>query len=64
MFFFFYRIGNADLIAKLRTDAQLMILKSANEALNDLELLFRYLTLYEVMDRVKKTAKMSFVFQL
>lgn len=47
--------GNADLITKLRTDAKLLGHKSAVEALNDLELLFRYLTLYNVMDRVKKT---------
>lgn len=47
--------GNADLITKLRTDAKLLGHKSAIEALNDLELLFRYLTLYNVMDRVNET---------
>ncbi|CAF4590935.1 unnamed protein product, partial [Rotaria sp. Silwood2] len=46
--------GNADLVDKLRTDAQLMALKSASEALNGLEVLFRYLTLYGVMDKVKE----------
>lgn len=45
--------GNADLIDKLRTDAQLMSQKSAVAALNDLEILFRYLTLFGVMDRVR-----------
>ncbi|CAF3225511.1 unnamed protein product [Rotaria sp. Silwood2] len=44
--------GNADLVDKLRTDAQLMALKSASEALNGLEVLFRYLTLYGVMDKI------------
>ena len=45
--------GNADLINKLRTDAQLMGQKSAIAALNDLETLFRYLTLFGIMDRVR-----------
>ena len=49
-----YYIGNADLIDKLRTDAQLIGQKSAVEALNNLELLFRYLTLFNVMDKVIK----------
>ncbi|CAF4609312.1 unnamed protein product, partial [Rotaria magnacalcarata] len=43
--------GNADLINKLRTDAQLMSQKIATGALNDLETLFRYLSLYGVMDK-------------
>lgn len=46
-------VGNADLINKLRTDAQLMSQKSAIAALDDLEILFRYLTLFGVMDRVR-----------
>ncbi|CAF1380188.1 unnamed protein product [Rotaria sordida] len=44
--------GNADLIDKLRTDVQLMTQKSAREALDGLEVLFRYLTLYGVMDKI------------
>ncbi|CAF3677480.1 unnamed protein product [Rotaria sordida] len=44
--------GNADLIDKLRTDVQLMTQKSAHEALDGLEILFRYLTLYGVMDKI------------
>jgi len=53
----FYSIGNADLINQLRTDAQLTAQKSAVTALNDLEILFRYLKLFEVMDRVTKKTK-------
>jgi len=44
--------GNADLINQLRTDAQLAAQKSAVAALNDLEILFRYLTLFGVMDKI------------
>ena len=44
--------GNADLINQLRNDAQLSSQKLATEALNDLELLFRYLTLFNVTDKV------------
>lgn len=44
--------GDAELINKLRADAKLSSQKSAVEALNDLELLFRYLTLYNVMDKI------------
>jgi len=42
------------LINQLRNDPQLSSQKLAIEALNDLELLFRYLTLFNVMDKVKK----------
>jgi hypothetical protein len=42
------------LINQLRTDTQLTAQKSAVAALNDLEILFRYLTLFGVMDRVTK----------
>jgi hypothetical protein len=58
---FFYFIGNADLINKLRTDARLIGHKSAVAGLNDLEILFRYLTLFGVMDKVMKI-KQNFIF--
>lgn len=48
-------LGDADLVNKLRTDAKLVAQKSAVAALNDLELLFRYLTLYNVMDKVRSS---------
>ncbi|CAF0737849.1 unnamed protein product [Rotaria sp. Silwood1] len=51
--------GNADLIDKLRTDAQLMAIKYASEALKGLELLFRYLTLYGVMDKITFDLKLA-----
>ncbi|CAF2810340.1 unnamed protein product [Rotaria sp. Silwood2] len=44
--------GNVNLIEQLRNDPQLSSEKLAIEALNDLELLFRYLTLFNVMDKV------------
>ncbi|CAF4064361.1 unnamed protein product, partial [Rotaria sordida] len=50
--------GNVDSIDKLRTDVQLMAVKSANEenlageALDGLKVLFRYLTLYGIMDKI------------
>ncbi|CAF4532272.1 unnamed protein product, partial [Rotaria sp. Silwood2] len=43
--------GNVNLIEQLRNDPQLSSEKLAIEALNDLELLFRYLTLFNVMDK-------------
>ncbi len=55
-------IGNADLITKLQTDAQLTAQKSAIEALKDLEVLFRYLTLYGVMDKVNMTNRNCWLF--
>ncbi|CAF3634096.1 unnamed protein product [Rotaria sordida] len=51
--------GNADLIDKLRTDVQLMTQKSAREALDGLEVLFRYLTLYGVMDKITFDLKLA-----
>ncbi len=42
------------MINQLRNDPQLSSQKLAIEALNDLELLFRYLTLFNVMHKVKK----------
>ncbi|CAF2989744.1 unnamed protein product [Rotaria socialis] len=51
--------GNADLINKLRTDAQLMSQKIATGALNDLETLFRYLSLYDVMDKITFDLKLA-----
>ncbi|CAF0760245.1 unnamed protein product [Rotaria sordida] len=51
--------GNADLIDKLRTDVQLMTQKSAREALDGLEILFRYLTLYGVMDKITFDLKLA-----
>jgi histidyl-tRNA synthetase len=50
--FYSFIQGNADLINQLRNDAQLSSQKIATEALNDLELLFRYLTLFNVTDKV------------
>ncbi|CAF4970016.1 unnamed protein product [Rotaria sp. Silwood1] len=44
--------GNVNLIEQLRNDSQLSSEKLAIEALNDLELLFRYLTLFNIMDKV------------
>jgi histidyl-tRNA synthetase len=51
--------GNADLINQLRTDAQLIAQKSAVTALNDLEILFRYLTLFGVMDKITFDLKLA-----
>ncbi|CAF0909089.1 unnamed protein product [Adineta steineri] len=51
--------GSADLIGKLQADAQLTGQKSANEALKDLDILFRYLTLYGVMDKVTFDLKLA-----
>jgi hypothetical protein len=45
--------GNADLINQLRNNPQLSSQKLAIEALNDLELLFRYLTLLNITDKVE-----------
>ncbi|CAF3512462.1 unnamed protein product [Rotaria sordida] len=44
--------GNVNLIEQLRNDPELSSEKLSIEALNDLELLFRYLTLFNVMDKV------------
>ena len=55
--FFSNVLGSTELIAKLQTDAQLTAQKSAIEALKDMETLFRYLTLYDVMDKVRKIDK-------
>jgi hypothetical protein len=52
--YFILITGNADLINQLRNDQQLSSQKLAIEALNELELLFRYLTLFNVMDKVIK----------
>jgi histidyl-tRNA synthetase len=57
-------IGNADLINQLRTDAQLIAQKSAVAALNDLEILFRYLTLFGVMDKVTILKNEVFCIQM
>jgi hypothetical protein len=51
------RSGHTDLIERLRHDARLSSSKSAVDALNDLALLFRYLTLFDVHDRVKRSAR-------
>ena len=45
-------IGNVNLIDQLRNDPQLSSNKLAIQALNDLELLFRYLTLFNITDKV------------
>ncbi len=50
------------MIKQLRNDPQLSSQKIAIEALNDLELLFRYLTLFNVMDKVKNK-KSQFFFK-
>lgn len=58
-----FTVGSADLINKLRTDAQLIAQKSAVAALNDLETLFRYLTLFGVMDRVNRKVNVPFKYK-
>jgi histidyl-tRNA synthetase len=52
--------GNADLIEQLRNDTQLTSQKAAVEALNDLELLFRYLRLFNVTDKVNCTRSLGY----
>ena len=49
--------GNVELIDRLRKDPQLISEKLAVEALHDLELLFQYLKLFNVTDKVN-----SFLF--
>lgn len=44
--------GNADLIDQLRNDSELSAQPLAIEALNDLELLFHYLGLLDITDKV------------
>ncbi|UJR13671.1 hypothetical protein I4U23_000683 [Adineta vaga] len=51
--------GNVDLIDRLRTDSQLTSQKLANEALRDLELLFRYLKLFNVTDKIVFDLKLA-----
>ncbi|CAF1016553.1 unnamed protein product, partial [Didymodactylos carnosus] len=51
--------GGADLVQKLRADVNLSKRKDAQEALNDLELLFRYLQLYDVMDKIVFDLKLA-----
>ncbi|CAF0887851.1 unnamed protein product, partial [Didymodactylos carnosus] len=51
--------GDADLVQKLRADVNLSKRKDAQEALNDLELLFRYLQLYDVMDKIVFDLKLA-----
>ncbi|CAF4377918.1 unnamed protein product, partial [Adineta steineri] len=51
--------GNADLINQLRNDSQLTSQKLAIEALNDLELLFRYLALFNVTDKIVFNLKLA-----
>ncbi|CAF4031926.1 unnamed protein product [Adineta steineri] len=51
--------GSADLISKLQADAQLAGQKSAEGALKELNTLFRYLTLYGVMDKVVFDLKLA-----
>lgn len=47
------------MIAKLRADAKLVAQKSAKEALDHLEILFRYLKLYGVMDKIVFDLKLA-----
>ncbi|CAF4604685.1 unnamed protein product, partial [Rotaria sp. Silwood2] len=51
--------GGADLVDQLRKDSQLCAQSTAIEALNELELLFRYLTLYGVMDKIVFDLKLA-----
>lgn len=51
--------GTAELVDKLRADAKLVAQKSATEALNHLEILFRYLTLYGVMEKIVFDLKLA-----
>lgn len=44
--------GSSELISQLRNDTELSSHKPAMEALNDLDLLSRYLTIFNVMDKV------------
>ncbi|CAM4933564.1 unnamed protein product [Rotaria socialis] len=45
-------VGNVNLIDQLRNDPQLSSNKLAIQALHDLDLLFRYLTLFNIIDKV------------
>lgn len=51
--------GGVDLVDRLRKDSQLCAQPTAVEALNELELLFRYLTLYGVMDKILFDLKLA-----
>ncbi|CAF0830665.1 unnamed protein product [Adineta ricciae] len=51
--------GNVELIDRLRKDPQLISEKLAVEALHDLELLFRYLKLFNVTDKVVFDLKLA-----
>ncbi|UJR33573.1 hypothetical protein I4U23_021011 [Adineta vaga] len=51
--------GSTELVTKLQADAQLAGQQSAIDALKDLEVLFRYLTLYEVMDKIVFDLKLA-----
>ena len=44
--------GQIDLIDELRRDKNLTSEKSAVDALNDLQVLFNYLNLFEISDKV------------
>ena len=46
--------GHADLIDQLRKDPELSARKSAIEALDDLQLLFRYLSLFDLTDKIQR----------
>ena len=52
---FVQRSGGIELIDELRRDEHFIREPLANEALNELELLFRYLSFFNILDKVRRS---------